>query len=283
MDLQTQLAGLDQFLSTIYGPGTSLDSLLGSLGFEASQVNSLRIGHLPALADGLIEIVRKRLTWEDKDLWFRLLARRFSLDGEPPAAAVSATSTPLENVAHSLGIDLPYASHAEAEALERCRTRTALQDFKKELHRLALAELARSGEKPGKEQVVRKLERLADLRAAVDVSRMDYEAKRAGILKKVQAELDALELEFQPVLEAAEANAGALEAEIKNDVLLRGESLRAGVYQAVYMKGRVSWDSRGINDFARSHPEVLQFRKEGQPSVTLRVAGASSPSRSTAE
>ena len=139
--------------------------------------------------------------------------------------------------------------------------------------RLALGELAVSGEKPGKEHVLRKLERLADLRAAVDVARMDYEAKRAEILRKVQAELDAVEAEFQPVLEGGEANASALEAEIKNDVLLRGESLHGGVYHAIYMKGRVSWDNQGINDYAQVHPEVLKFRKEGQPSVSLRIAG----------
>ncbi len=160
---------------------------------------------------------------------------------------------------------------AGAEALDKCRTKTALEDFRKELRRLALAELSKSGEKPAKDHVVGKLQRLADLHAAVDVARIDYEAKRADVLKKVQAELDAIDLEFRPVLDAAEENATALEAEIKNDVLLRGESLRGGIYQAIYMKGRVSWDSRGIDDYARAHPEVLKFRKEGQPSVTLRA------------
>jgi hypothetical protein len=270
MDSRTQLTGLDQFLSTIHGSGTSLESLLSTLGFDASQLRALRERHLPALAEGFIKVVRKRLTWEDKDLWFRILARRFGLDGEPPAT--------LEAAAQALNIDPPYASYAEGEALQKCRTKTALQDFKKELHRLALAELSLGGEKPGKERVVQKLDRLADLRAAADVARMDYEGKRSEVLKKVQSELDALEVEFQPVLEAAEANAAALEAEIKNDVLLRGESLHGGIYQAIYMKGRVSWDSAGINEYARTHPEVLKFRKEGQPSVTLRPQGAAGTS-----
>jgi hypothetical protein len=266
MDPKTQLAGVDQFLSLIYGGGTGLEMLLGTLGFEASQVSQLREQHLQGLVAGLLEVVQKRLTWEDKDLWYRVLERRLGLDGEPPV--------PLEEAAKALHIDAPYASYAEAEALQRCRTKTALQDFKKELHRLALAELSGSGAKPGKEHVVRKLERLADLRAAEDVARMDYEAKRAEILKKVQAELDAVEAEFQPVLEGAAANATALEAEIRNDVLLRGESLRGGVYQAIYMKGRVSWDNQGISGYAEAHPEILTFRKEGQPSVSLRIAGA---------
>jgi hypothetical protein len=267
MDLNTKLSGLDQFLTVIYGSGTTIESLLITLGFDAGQASRLREKHLPALADGLIEAIRKRLTWEEKDPGFRILVRRFGLDGEPPAA--------LDAAAQGLHIDSSYAFYAEGEALQRCRSKTALQDFKKELHRLALAELLHDGEKPRKELVVQKLERLADLRAAVDVARMDYEAKRAEILRKVQSELDAIEAEFQPVLEGAELNASALEAEIKNDVLLRGESLRGGAYRAVYMKGRVSWDSQGINEYARDHPEVLQFRKEGQPSVTLRIAAGS--------
>ncbi len=266
MDLKTQLACLDQFLNTIYESGTSLDSLLGGLGFDAAELAALRERHSPAIAAGLIESVRKRLTSQDKDLWFRILARRFGLDGQPPVG--------LDAAAQALGIDTPYASYLEGEALEKCRTKTALQDFKKELHRLALLQLSQAGEKPERERVVQKLERLADLRAAADVARMDYEAKRAEILKKVQAELDALEAEFQPTLEAADANAAALEAEIKTDVLLRAESLQAGPYRAVYMKGRVSWDGDGITQYARDHPDVLQFRREGQPSVSLHIASA---------
>ena len=39
----------------------------------------------------------------------------------------------LEAAAQALKIDAPYASYAEGEALQRCRTKTALQDFE-ELH-----------------------------------------------------------------------------------------------------------------------------------------------------
>jgi len=271
MDIKTQLAGADHFLAAIYGSGTTLESLLASLGFDAAQVKSLRDRHLPAIAAGLVEAVRARLTWEDQDTWFQLVSRRFGLDGEPPATK--------EAIAAALGLDPAYAAHAGAEALDKCRTRTALEEFKKEIRRLALAQLSKSGEKPAKEQVVGKLRRLADLRAAADVARLDYGAKRAEVLRQVQAELDAIDLEFRPVLDAAEENASALEAEIKNDVLLRGESLRAGVYQAIYMKGRVSWDARGIDDYARYHPEVLKFRKEGPPSVALRLSSNPTPDK----
>jgi hypothetical protein len=104
--------------------------------------------------------------------------------------------------------------------------------------------------------------------AAADIARIDYEAMRAEVLRKVRR-ADAL-AEFKPALEAAEENTAALEAEIRNDILLRGESLRGSAYQAIYMKGRVSWDATGMNEYARDHPDVLRYRKEGQPAVSLR-------------
>jgi len=264
MDQQIQLDGLNKFLSTVYEGGTTLDSLLDDLGFEAAQRASLTQRHAPALAAGLIDAVRTRLTWEEKDLWFRIVARRLGMDGEPPVS--------LEAAAQALNVDAGYAAYAEGEALQKCSTRTAREEFKKELRRLAIETLSTSGEKPQKDNVLQKLERLAQLHAAADLARMDYESRRAEVLKKVQDELDALEVEFKPALEAAEENAASLEAEIRNDILLRGESLRSSAYHAIYVKGRVSWDTSGLNEYARDHPDVLRYRKESQPSVSLRKA-----------
>lgn len=43
------------------------------------------------------------------------------------------------------------------------------------------------------------------------------------------------------------------------------------MYRACYTQGRVSWDNDGMAKYAASHPDVLQFRKQGQPSVSLCV------------
>lgn len=258
-------AGLDRFLATVHDSSTTLDSLLGSLGFDTAQRALLLADRFPAVAQGLLEAIRQRLTWEDKDLWFRIVSLRMGLEGDAPAS--------LEATARTLDLVPAYVSHAEGEALQRCRTKAALEAFKKELRRIGLEELRKSGQKPAKESVLEKLERLADLRAAADLARVEYEARRLEVMRKVQDELEAIEAEFAPTLEAAEANARALEEEVKNDVLLRGESLRGSAYQAIYMKGRVSWDAAAMNEYARDHPDVLPFRKEGQPSVTLRRTG----------
>ncbi len=263
MDIPTQLAGLDRFLTVIYGEETTLPGLIDALAFEPAQAAMLRGECLHAVADQFIDAVRKTLNKGEKDLWFRLLSRRYALDGEPAAS--------LDEAARLLNIDRAAASQAESDALEKCRFKSTLEHFHKELHRIALGELSNAAPLPKKEQIAGKLNRLADLRAAVDLTRMDYESKRDKVLDKVRAELDALESEYQPLLEAAEHNASTLEAEIKNDVLLGGQSVITNVYQALYMKGRVTWDTAGIDKYAVAHPEVLQYRREGQPSVTLRA------------
>ncbi len=265
MDTTSQLKGLDRFLGAMYGGPVTLASMLDELGFDPAQALWLCERRLPALAAALVAALRKRLTSGEKDLWFRLLSRRYGLEGEPPLS--------LEQAAEILNIDPGYASQAQSDALQKCRTKAVLEGLQHDLHGLALEELRKGGGGPSHEDVTSKLKRLADLRAAQDLTRLDYESKRAEILKKVQAELDALEGEYLPLLEAADDNASGLAEEIKNDVLLGGRTVSTDVYQAVYVKGRVSWDNAGINEYAESHPEVLQYRKVGQPSVQIREVG----------
>ncbi len=265
MDTTSQLKGLDRFLGVMYGGPASLASMLDELGFDPAQARWLCDQRMPALAAALVEALRKRLTSGEKDLWFRLLSRRYGLDGEPALS--------LEQAAEALNVEPGYASQAQSDALKKCRTKAMLDALQSDLHTIALAELKKAGGGPKHEDVVAKLKRLADLRAAQDMTRLDYESKRAEVLKTVQAELDALESEYQPKMDAAEENAALLADEIKNDVLLGGKTVSTDMYQAVYVKGRVIWDSAGMSEYAETHPEVLRYRREGRPNVQLREVG----------
>lgn len=122
------------------------------------------------------------------------------------------------------------------------------------------------------EQDIReKLEELAEVRAAAEVTRLDYEARRAEILKAIQAELDALEAEYQPLLDRAEERAAELEIEVKQAVIAHGASVKGSAYQVVYVRGRVAWDNKALDGYAEAHPEILLFRREGAPSASLRT------------
>ena len=119
--------------------------------------------------------------------------------------------------------------------------------------------------------IIAKLEELAEVRAAVDITRMDYEAKREEILKAVKAELDALAAEYEPLLASANERVAVLDTEVKRAVVEYGASIKASRLHAVYARGRIAWDNKGLDGYAVAHPEVLTFRKEGAPSVSLRV------------
>jgi hypothetical protein len=264
MDFALQRSGLDKFLSLVLPDGMDLAALLLDLGFDQEQVDFLLAGHLEPVVSQFIDAVQKRLPGSSgKDPSFYLISRRFSLDGE--------VADPLETIAARLDISPEYARRLSEDALESCRTKTALEHFRKALRFIVIAQLASIAGRPPRERVADKLERLSNLRGATIVARLDYDSKKAEILKKVQDELDALDAEYNPLFETADGNIHDLEVEIKNDVLLFGESIQAGSVHAVFVQGRVSWDNDGMNRYAEAHPEVLPFRRQGQPSVTLRT------------
>lgn len=264
MDAKVQLTGLNELLSTIYGNEMQLTTLFQETGFEQSQIELLRDHHLESVVAQFLEVIHKRLTSDSgKDTYYQILSRRYGLDGEPRAG--------LSAIAELHGFSPEYLRSLFEEIIQRCQSKTWQSDLKKGLKYIVVAQLGKMNERPRREHVTEKLERLSNLSGAAEVARLNYEAKRTEILKQIQAELDALDSEYKPVLEAAQENIAALENEIKTDVLLYGESISGGMYRASYTQGRVSWDSAGMTKYAASHPDVLQFRKQGQPIVSLRV------------
>lgn len=120
-------------------------------------------------------------------------------------------------------------------------------------------------------EITTKLDQLADLKKMAEEARIDYEKKRTEILKSVQTELDALDAEFTPLLQTTEERIEQLDSEIRELVLKFGASVRGKSVQALFFHGRVSWDNKGLNAYAQSHPEVTAFRRVGQPIVQLRT------------
>lgn len=264
MDFNIQLTGLNQLLCLIYGDEMQMDMLLGELGFEPAQVGQLQGKHLEPVVAQFLEVIHKRLSSDSgRDTYYQILSRRYGLDGEPHEQ--------LSVIAGKYGYSPEYIRALFEEIIQRCQSKSWQKELGTSLKHIAVAQLGRMHERPSREHVSAKLERLSNLRGAAELARLDYESKRMEILKQIQAELDALELEYKPILDATEDNIAALENEIKTDVLMYGESVTGGSYRASYTQGRVSWDNEGMTRYAASHPDVLQFRKQGQPVVSLRV------------
>jgi len=121
--------------------------------------------------------------------------------------------------------------------------------------------------------IAEKLERLGTLYAERDALQAEKQVLIDQVLSaEARARLKEIEEEFAQKAQAADANIEGLETSIRSETLSLGESVRAAGWQAVWNKGRQSWDSKGLAGYAETHPDVLQFRKEGEPSVTIRRA-----------
>ena len=120
-------------------------------------------------------------------------------------------------------------------------------------------------------EIKAKLDELANLRAAVDyIALQKQEVIDTVFTAEIKGILAAIDAEFTGKAEEATAKANALEAEIRAAVVAHGATVKSTFYQAVWVKGRVSWDGKLLEGFAIAHPEIKTARKEGEPSCTLR-------------
>jgi uncharacterized protein YifE (UPF0438 family) len=101
----------------------------------------------------------------------------------------------------------------------------------------------------------------------------EYAARRAAIMDRVRPLLDALDAEYADRLRATGEEAERLEEAAREAVLAYGASFRHAGVHAVYNKPRVTWDGKGLAEYAETHPEVAAFRRVGKPSVSLRFQG----------
>jgi hypothetical protein len=107
--------------------------------------------------------------------------------------------------------------------------------------------------------------RLADLHAA------HGEARLAALTPAVRQRWRDLDAYYASDLDTLEQQVAARTTLVKEAVLVQGHSAQGHGLHAVYVKGRVAWDDRALQGFATGHPEVLQFRTQGAPSVSLRT------------
>ncbi len=116
-----------------------------------------------------------------------------------------------------------------------------------------------------------RLDQLADWQAKRDVLNMSKQDMIDEILtNEIREQLASIEAEFMPKFTALEENIAELTEQIKRDVLINGATVKGSFLMAVYNKGRVSWDSKQLEGMMAIIPGLVNARKEGEPSITLR-------------
>lgn len=118
--------------------------------------------------------------------------------------------------------------------------------------------------------ITEKLDRLANYQAERDYLALHKQELIDQVLTpEIKAKLEEIETEFSQRVEAVDENIAALEAEIKNEVIQHGASVRGTFLRAVWNRGRVTWNTKEMDGYASAHPEILGFRKEGKPYVSI--------------
>jgi hypothetical protein len=87
------------------------------------------------------------------------------------------------------------------------------------------------------------------------------------------AQLDAITAEYDDVDKAIEFDMECCKTAIKQAVLAKGVTVVGTHLQAIMIAGRVTYDSKAMDVYALSHPEITVYRKEGEQFVQIRPRG----------
>ena len=122
-------------------------------------------------------------------------------------------------------------------------------------------------------EIKQELDKLAEYQSQRDATLLEKQELIEQIYTdEIKARIAEIEAEFVSKTEAVNENISSLEEKIKKAVIENGASVKGSFLHAVFAKGRVSWDTKSLDGYATAHPELLSFRKEGEPSASIRVA-----------
>ncbi len=115
------------------------------------------------------------------------------------------------------------------------------------------------------------LDRLAEERDRQEALRVSLAwQQEKAIPAEVRAKLDDLDAIFAPQLANNVVAIADLQQAIEKVVLEQGETVKGARLMAVYSKGRVTWKTQALDGYLKAHPELAEFRKQGEPSVAIR-------------
>lgn len=110
----------------------------------------------------------------------------------------------------------------------------------------------------------------------------EIEAQTRQVYNDINQRKNEIEAEFSGKAEDVAANISKLENEIKDDLKKEAAeklekdpkakdlSVKGKYFHAVYVRGRVTWNTDKMDAWVVDHPFLKEARKEGDPSITIR-------------
>jgi hypothetical protein len=119
--------------------------------------------------------------------------------------------------------------------------------------------------------ISQKIDQLANFQAQRDVLELQKQALIDQLIPpEIKARIEEIEAEFGGKRQAVDENISELENELKAEVIRHGASVKGSFLRVVYHTGRVTWDTKSLEAYARARPEVMEFRKQGEPYVVIQ-------------
>jgi len=118
--------------------------------------------------------------------------------------------------------------------------------------------------------------------AQYDKIKTEVESKTKKVYADIATRKNEIEIEFSGKADDVGKNIEKLEAEIKSDMKRHAAekletdpktkdlSVKGKYLHAIYVRGRVTWNTDKMDAWLIDHPFLKEARKEGEPSITLR-------------
>lgn len=87
---------------------------------------------------------------------------------------------------------------------------------------------------------------------------------------EMKAILNQIQRDFQENLKRLNNEIISLEEEIKQETVNCATTVKGTYLQAIFSQGMKTWDSKALEQYSKSHPEIITFRKQGKPFVSIR-------------
>ena len=130
--------------------------------------------------------------------------------------------------------------------------------------------VARGRDPLEEERIADELDELAESELQLEALEEEKKARREQILTpEMQAQLDAIDEEYSKLAEPWEESISAIRLRIKERTEQYRLTVKGSGFQAIWRSGPIKWDSKGLQEYTKTHPEILQFRKEGKSSVAI--------------
>ena len=115
------------------------------------------------------------------------------------------------------------------------------------------------------------LSRLDNSKAAREVFvKRREDMMNSVITDEIKQQLKDIDAELKPDFAQIDEVIANLTAEVKDACVEHGESVKGEHMRVSFIKGRVTWNSKGLEGYAVGNPEVLAFRKEGNPYASVK-------------